>query len=1049
MENNFSIKETAKKLDIKSTNSIYNMLNDERFPNAFKEKGKWRIPSKDITNFKKQLNIPKDCLDTTQVAKELGYARIIKLLQKNKFPNAFQLHRKWWIPRSDVENFKSLNKRDDSLDLKEAAIELGYKSRQAVNYLIKSGKFPNAYLLEGRWRIPLKDIQTFKKDANQNNYLTSSQTRARLNYKAAFSIIQLIEKGEFPNAFKFNNKWRIPIEDIEAFERKLNPADCLNVKQLTERLGYKSTLRVTELIRNNKFPNAFKHLEKWLIPIQDIEMYKKQCPPSNFLDTKEAANRLGYSNSAKVLQQIKKNIFPNAIKFNGKWQIPVKDIDAYVAYQSIQLSRKKRTKPSRQSALQDNCIDVETAAEKLKLQNKKYINNLIKKNKFPNAFKESKKWWIPVNDIKLYQESINETLLKYLNTKQASKRLQYSSPGVITLMIKQQKFPNALKLNGQWLIPLSDVENFENQKRQKNLTIEYSGKHGFEDIKKFISSQEEKINLKDTKYLFLDYCLLQTNNMSGSTGYIRDRINLFKRLYGNINSKLKKDIYLLSSEEINSYLGVSSPLTKSEKKVFVQFIKYVYEIKNIKSNEEFVLSTDIRKTGTDKEIYSAKLFYKLYNHIKNIEIHVLLAIKDRYYANMWSYTILLLTDFIRGQDLILNTPNINLEEININSIQWFNENILSDFQAQSIVNQLYIHFRNKRTSKTKELLTFLVSPDLVHALATSLVISEFHRRQEKSKLLLDTFVQGRYRVLKTEGKRRHKQFFNTTSDFKKFYFSSQKMNRSVGTYLFYSITEEDKYDGELALYLTQRARSHKTPETTSLYIQATNKDGTINRVSYNLFKRGHFGWLYNYIIMYVSQNRQLNNNLEERSNLIKTLRKDINPKTLENLSEFITQHLNLVPFNNKDDKMNDYLNSIYQKRQSVISKLNSYSEDNIKTIIINLAKGNMPSKSEHAQCLVYPNCKYPNLAKCYSCEYVIPQNFFLIQLNEELNRLIKNIESHSNNLLIVKDTKFLLHAMLIWKEARLAFGQEKVNSFINSKETWKNIEGLAHKLYLE
>lgn len=45
--------------------------------------------------------------------------------------------------------------------------------------------------------------------------------------------------------------------------------------------------------------------------------------------------------------------------------------------------------------------------------------------------------------------------------------------------------------------------------------------------------------------------------------------------------------------------------------------------------------------------------------------HTFSALKDRSYANMWVYTILLLTDFIRGQDLILNTPKIDLETVDI------------------------------------------------------------------------------------------------------------------------------------------------------------------------------------------------------------------------------------------------------------------------------------------------------------------------------------------------------------------------------------------------
>jgi hypothetical protein len=49
----------------------------------------------------------------------------------------------------------------------------------------------------------------------------------------------------------------------------------------------------------------------------------------------------------------------------------------------------------------------------------------------------------------------------------------------------------------------------------------------------------------------------------------------------------------------------------------------------------------------------------------------------------------------------------------------------------------------------------------------------------------------------------------------------------------------------------------------------------------------------------------------------------------------------------------------------------------------------------------------------------------------------------------MKETKFLLHALLIWKEARLAFGEKRVNAFIQKKETWSKVENLAYKLHIK
>ncbi|ARK21862.1 hypothetical protein [Sporosarcina ureae] len=350
---------------------------------------------------------------------------------------------------------------------------------------------------------------------------------------------------------------------------------------------------------------------------------------------------------------------------------------------------------------------------------------------------------------------------------------------------------------------------------------------------------------------------------------------------------------------------------------------------------------------------------------------------------------------------------------------------------------------------TLTLLTFIVAPDLILSLATALVVSELHRVNEGSEMLLSTFIEGRYNAVKTSGKVRHHIFFNEMKTFEKFKFSSLVMNRSVATYLFYSVTEEDGEDSDLALHLTKVARSHKSSDTTSQYIQATNRDGSINRVSYNLFKRGHFGWLYNYLILYVSQFQNREDTLEQRTNLIEELKSEISPARLENVAMFANNYLISFPSKDYNANMETTIKNIYSKRQSVISKLKEYSKDEIKEIILKLANGEMTSKSEHAQCLVHPICQNKELLNCYSCEYVIPGNLMLIQLNEEIIRLIENIDSMENEVILKRDSMLLMHALFIWKEARIQFGNDKVNAYINTKKTWLRIESISHKLLMD
>ena len=97
--------------------------------------------------------------------------------------------------------------------------------------------------------------------------------------------------------------------------------------------------------------------------------------------------------------------------------------------------------------------------------------------------------------------------------------------------------------------------------------------------------------------------------------------------------------------------------------------------------------------------------------------------------------------------------------------------------------------------------------------------------------------------------------------------------------------EEDSENSDLALTLTQNSRSHVDSSSTAIYIQLTNKDGHINRVSINLFRRGYFGWLYNYLILFALQDENVKHTLEERTIAIEELRKRYSPIKTEEIAQ--------------------------------------------------------------------------------------------------------------------------------------------------------------------
>ncbi|MDA6082820.1 hypothetical protein OSJ97_25095, partial [Escherichia coli] len=80
--------------------------------------------------------------------------------------------------------------------------------------------------------------------------------------------------------------------------------------------------------------------------------------------------------------------------------------------------------------------------------------------------------------------------------------------------------------------------------------------------------------------------------------------------------------------------------------------------------------------------------------------------------------------------------------------------------CQKVINQLYLHFRSIRTSKTNAFVSFLVEPALVVALSTAMIVSELHRQKSSQSFLLDSFFHGRKnKSVATSGKARHQEFF--------------------------------------------------------------------------------------------------------------------------------------------------------------------------------------------------------------------------------------------------------------------------------------------------
>ena len=457
---------------------------------------------------------PKNGFTLVEAADKLGisYSFMYQLLrtrqQSGLFPNAFKIsfanRSRWQIPKDDLDAYitsaatTTLNRADGQrspdpqpkkvFTLRETAEELGISYSSMVHLIHtrqQSGHFPNAFKISfsenGRWQIPLRDLDAYLTSAaNTAQKRIAGQRSPNPQLKKAFTLHEAAEElgishstmvrliqtrqqsGHFPNAFQLTfaqyGRWRIPVGDLLAY------------------VGPTSTN-----------PNR----ANWERTIQHQAQNRAQ--PNKFFTQHEAADELGitYNHMYKLLYTRKKSgHFPNAFK-KGRWQIPPRDLDAYIT--SAATTALKRIDRQRSPDPQlKKVFSLREAADELQMS---YFNmiRLIRARQqsdhFPNAFKISfankGHWRIPVADLLDYvgPTSTNPNRANWERTiqhqaqnrpkpnkvftqREAVHELGISHSYMYKLLYTRQQsghFPNAYKTSpyGRWRIPVGDLDNFK------------------------------------------------------------------------------------------------------------------------------------------------------------------------------------------------------------------------------------------------------------------------------------------------------------------------------------------------------------------------------------------------------------------------------------------------------------------------------------------------------------------------------------------------------------------------------------------------------------
>ncbi|HWO78638.1 MAG TPA: helix-turn-helix domain-containing protein [Bacillus sp. (in: firmicutes)] len=887
----------------------------------------------------------------------------------------------------------------------------------------------------------------YYQDMIPNGYIKSEELVNRFNVTHT-KILHWIRQGRFKDAKKIDKGrgrtgfYIIPETSVVSYEKLINDLEDNYVTTgLAAKMLEVGRSTIGNWVENGQLKGALIWYKTMYIPIQSIN-YLKNALNTYTMNLTEAAKRLMISR--KTVKRYINSGKLKAIHLNNQILFSPKDVEEFrkVHKNILSSSYKKKTTKEILESLPQGYYTVSEVAKKLGVPDNK-VRNLIYGGYIQNIKQcvlNGKVRNIISGKALADYIQIQEKIDKSMTTSQAAAYLGISVYNTVSGMVKLGYFPNAFRFKKNYYIPVEDLDEYKRLKATGGLYIHrkstskesttkekskinvLSKKELINDLLETIKTIDTPNHLIQTKKLYIKYAQIRIKALNGRQRTLISECIRIRKTFEKIILDLPKECFLLDENGIESLL-TDERIAITHRTLFNWFLSYAFQELNMERKRDFVFTQKQRKLNDDKEIYSPEIYLAYVQYVKRTELHKKEALKNPYYANMWLFTIMHLIDAWRASDIVTELPPIEIETIGITHLDWFLDKQLTTTQAQTIINQVYVKTRHITASKNNALLTFIVPLNMLIPTATAMVLCELHRRKSEDQFLLQTLVTTNLSARNPNKK--HLSFFKFNSELSQF--KSLVMNRSTMTYLFYSITE-DAEDTDLALYYTQQIRSHSSEDSTAVYVQATNQDGSINRVSITLFNRGHFGWLFNHLIQLVMNENQGYQKLEERTQSIVALKNEFSPSQLENWAAF--------------------LNRVQGKREPIIRWLSGQNKNEIKRLIQRILRSENPSRTDHGQCLSFPSCVKPNLRSCYYCEHFIPQTYLLIHVKHEFYRLIESIKNSNHEAIVIRDSEFLNYILLLINEAIAVYGTSYVQSFIDLDHVRKLMINVKDKFLL-
>lgn len=860
-------------------------------------------------------------------------------------------------------------------------------------------------------------------------YISSQEASEKLKMNEE-TILRWCRQGKFSKCKKLKIKgikrWIIPEKEInEVISYKENiEIDYFTVTQFAQDLEC-SPQTIRALVKKGellgKSEGGLTYVKKGTKKVLKLMELKECISKGEFISRKDAS----------TIFNLKNHIIISYEKYLGE-----EDIFNYLTLTYIRKASLEKIIKEMQP--KKNFLTVGEAAEKLSVTGSTILKYCIE-GKIENAYKSSTDargiWYIPNSYVENeIVKRINEKskLKTYLTLKVFAEKMGVS-PKVVRTHIKKGTITEFELINHQWFIKEDKVVRYEKNldwlkresnppnKKEKNY---YSKESMYQELKERIEAISI-LNLPKLKGFYLEYCKEKIGK-TRSKGYrIKSMVTEFIKIYEQLISKIPEDINYNTEQHVHKILLETESAYHLQRE-FNAFLKYAYMKLGIQPKKQFTVKQVTKRK--EEKIYSPEIYNDINVYARDIEKHINRSIRSAIYVNMWIYVLLHLTDVWRNADLIEKMPSLQtsiLEKIQIYTHGWFKKNRLSLEQSQEVINYLYLKLKPEVTNKTRAHLTFLVEPSLVNALATAVIIAEIHRRRNnKAKLLYTLMTSYGEAIVPTKS---HLEFFKDNPKLK--IFRNLRMNHSTMTYFYYQNIESDADNSDVVIDLNQHIRSHKQKKSTEIYISLMNKDGSINRICENLFRRGHFGWLYNYMIITALGESNGIQTIEERTRTIEVLKEDVKPRELEEWAEFLEQN--------------------FRKRSSLIVRLSKLSKYDLSMLIGKIFRNEMPAKTFPGQCIKYPNCPYKSRTSCFGCEYFIPQLYVLNEASKEFQFIIKSMQETKFETIFRRDETFLRAILIIMAEAKSYYSPDQVNAFLSTKEIKRSIDSLKGKVFIK